>query len=80
MSTITAGVQSRSSSCVKAINADLANCTVDVVYNTGSRYIYSNVDRDAIARLLSNPEISLGFWAHNNLIKPESVTYKLIKA
>lgn len=80
MSTIKAGVQRRSSSCVQSIETDLSNGTVDVTYQTGQRYIYSNVNREAISRLLTNPEISLGFWAHQNLIRPSDVTYKLIKA
>jgi hypothetical protein len=39
-------------------------------------YNYTNVSRRAIANLMLNPNMSLGFWINANLIDSKRVSYK----
>ena len=80
MSSINSLTQKRSSSCVESIEADIQTGTVLVAFKTGNTYVYNGVSRDAISRLLTSSDVSLGFWVHNQCIKPANVTYKLIKS
>ena len=56
----------RSSTCVDYIITNLFAGTVRVMYNTGAGYTYKARKRD-ILNLLSNQNISLGFWVNNCL-------------
>jgi hypothetical protein len=42
-----------------------------VEFASGHAYEYTNVSRRAIANLLLNPNMSLGFWVNQNCIRPE---------
>ena len=42
-----------------------------VEFDNGYSYEYTNVSRRAIANLLMNPNMSLGFWVNQNCIRPE---------
>ena len=42
-----------------------------VEFANGYSYEYTNVSRRAIANLLLNPNMSLGFWVNQNCIRPE---------
>ena len=42
-----------------------------VEFANGYSYEYTNVSRRAIANLLLNPNMSLGFWVNQNCIAPE---------
>jgi len=63
----------RSSDAIFCISTDLINGVVDVMFNNGSVYHYTNVSRRAIANLQMQPNMSLGFWVNNNLIKAQRV-------
>lgn len=41
---------------------------VQVAYAKGNIYHYTHVSRRAIANLLLNPNMSLGFWVNSNLL------------
>ena len=42
-----------------------------VEFANGYSYEYTGVSRRAIANLLLNPNMSLGFWVNQNCIRPE---------
>jgi hypothetical protein len=63
----------RSSDAIFCISTDLINGVVDVMFNNGSVYHYTNVSRRAIANLQLQPNMSLGFWVNNNLLKAKRV-------
>ena len=53
---------------------DPVRAVVEVAYNKGDVYKYTHVSRRAIANLLINPSISLGFWVNRNLLSCDSKT------
>ena len=59
-------IQPRTSDCVEVMYVNIIAGTVEVAYSKGSIYQYSNVSRRAIANLLINPSMSLGFWVNKN--------------
>ena len=74
----------RTSAAIHCISTDFLNGVVDVMFNNGSVYRYSNVSRRAIANLQLQRNISLGFWVNNNLLANKRVkstqTYSAIPA
>ena len=42
-----------------------------VEFANGYSYEYTGVSRRAIANLMLNPNMSLGFWVNQNCIRPE---------
>ena len=62
------------SSAINAMSADLLRGKVIVRFETGHIYSYLNVSRRAIANLLSQPNMSLGFWVNNNCVNAKRVT------
>ena len=58
----------RTSTAIHCISTDFLNGIVDVMFNNGSVYRYSNVSRRAIANLQLQRNMSLGFWVNNNLL------------
>ena len=58
----------RSSDAIECISLSLINGTVSVMYRGGAVYRYTNVSRRAIANLMLNPNMSLGFWINENLV------------
>ena len=57
-----------SSNVVDSIKCDLLNRSCTVTYNNGKRYFYENVKRRAMINLLTQPNISGGFWVNDNLL------------
>ena len=64
----------RSSSCVDYVNVNPVNGTANVTFTNGVSYRYINVSRRAIANLLVNPNMSLGFWVNNNCVNSNRVS------
>ena len=58
----------RSSSAVSALSVDLLSQRALVTFKNGYIYEYKNVSKRAIANVLFNPDMSLGFWVNNNLV------------
>ena len=58
--------KARTSTCVKSIDVSPLTGTAIVEFLTGTRYEYNNVSRKAIANLLAQPNMSLGFWVNAN--------------
>ena len=65
----------RNSDCCDGVAVDLLNGTASVLFNNGAVYNYTNVSRRAIANLMLNPNISLGFWINANLVDNKRVAY-----
>lgn len=70
-------ISKQSSSFIDYICADLLRGTVSVYFKSSSiqRYAYKNVSRRAIANLMLNPNMSLGFWFNNNIENSTRVAY-----
>ena len=65
----------RNSDCCDGVAVDLLNGTASVLFNNGAVYNYTNVSRRAIANLMLNPNMSLGFWINANLVGKKRVSY-----
>ena len=58
----------RTSDCAKHIIVDPVRGIAQVAYHNGNIYEYTHVSRRAIANLILNPNMSLGFWINENLL------------
>ena len=64
-------IQPRTSDAVAALQVSPILGVVLVEFANGYSYEYTNVSRRAIANLMLNPNMSLGFWVNQNCIRPE---------
>ena len=64
-------VPARTSSAIDTLKVDLLARKAKVVFVTGYEYEYTNVSARAIAQVLFNPDISLGFWVNNNCVNAD---------
>ena len=64
-------VPTRTSTAIDSLEVDLLARKAKVTFVNGYEYEYSNVSARAIANVLFNPDISLGFWVNNNCINAE---------
>jgi hypothetical protein len=63
----------RTSSAIDCLLVDPIRGTACVIFKNGYSYAYINVSRRAIANLLLNPNMSLGFWVNANLVNSTRV-------
>ena len=68
MFTMFINVPTRTSAAIKSLKVDLLAREALVTFKDGNTYEYENVSARAIANVLFNPDISLGFWVNNNCI------------
>ena len=62
----------RTSTAIKELEVDLLKQKARFTFKEQGRgYEYSNVSKRAIANVLFNPDVSLGFWVNNNCINSE---------
>jgi hypothetical protein len=61
-------VTNRTSSAIRCLLVDPIRGTATVEFKNGYAYEYTNVSRRAIANLLAQPNMSLGFWVNKNLL------------
>jgi hypothetical protein len=61
----------RTSNAIDSLEVDLLKQKARCVFNNGKGYEYGNVSKRAIANVLFNPDVSLGFWVNNNLVNSE---------
>ena len=66
-------VPTRTSTAIETLKVDLLARKAQVTFVTGYEYEYENVSARAIANVLFNPDVSLGFWVNNNCLKADSV-------
>ena len=64
-------IQPRTSDAVACLQVSPVLGVVLVEFASGHAYEYTHVSRRAIANLMLNPNMSLGFWVNNNCIRPE---------
>ena len=64
-------VTNRTSSAIEELQVDAINQQAIVTFTNGNTYVYGNVSTRAIVNVLFNPDVSLGFWVNNNLLKSE---------
>ena len=64
-------INNRTSSAVEDLQVDALNKQAIVTFTNGNTYLYDNVSTRAIVNLIFNPDVSLGFWVNNNLVKSE---------
>ena len=65
----------RNSSCSDGVAVDIIAGTASVLFSNGAVYRYTNVSRRAIANLLLNRNMSLGFWINDNLKANKRVSF-----
>ena len=64
-------VANRTSSAISDLQVDALSKQAIVTFKDGSTYAYGNVSTRAIVLLMFSPDVSLGFWVNNNLIKSD---------
>ena len=64
----------RSSDAVEYIAANPFTGVVNVLFESGHSYQYTNVSRRAIVNLLNQPNMSLGFWINANCVDAKRAT------
>ena len=64
-------VTNRTSSAISSLQVDGLNSQAIVTFKDGNTYAYGNVSKRAILNVMFNPDVSLGFWVNNNLLKSE---------
>ena len=62
-------VPTRTSAAIEGLKVDLLARKALVTFANGYEYEYDNVSARSIFQLLTNPDISLGFWVNNNCLK-----------
>ena len=68
----------RTSAAVQFVHVDLLRGVAVVSFKQGHMYEYKNVSRRAIANLMANPNISLGFWVNRNLLDVTRTSYAIL--
>ena len=66
-------VPTRTSAAIESLKVDLLARKALVTFANGYEYEYGNVSARAIANVLFNPDVSLGFWVNNNCLKADRV-------
>jgi hypothetical protein len=61
-------IANRSSDAIAQIQVSPILGVALVEYSNGYRYEYTNVSRRAILNLMTQPNISLGFWVNANCV------------
>jgi hypothetical protein len=64
-------IQPRTSDAVVQLQVSPVLGVVLVEFTSGHAYEYTHVSRRAIANLMLNPNMSLGFWVNKNCIAPD---------
>ena len=64
-------INNRTSSAIEDLQVDALSKRAIVTFKQGNTYAYGNVSTRAIVNLIFNPDVSLGFWVNNNLVKSE---------
>ena len=68
----------RTSSACQFVHVDLLRGVATVSFKNGNMYEYKNVSRRAIASLMANPNMSLGFWVNANCVDTVRTSCKVV--
>ena len=66
-------IQPRTSDAIACLQVSPVLGVALVEFANGYSYEYTGVSRRAIANLLLNPNMSLGFWINQNCVAPKRV-------
>ena len=61
----------RTSNAIESLEVDLLKQQARCIFKGGRGYEYGNVSKRAIANVMFNHYVSLGFWVNNNLVNTE---------
>ena len=65
-------VTNRTSSAIQDLQVDALNSQAIVTFKNGNTYVYGNVSKFEIKRLLDAPTQSIGQWVNNNLVNADT--------
>lgn len=68
----------RTSDACQFVHVDLLRGVATVSFKNGHMYEYKNVSRRAIASLMANPNMSLGFWVNHNCVDAVRTSYAVV--
>ena len=68
----------RTSAAAEFVHVDLLRGVATVSFKNGHMYEYKNVSRRAIASLMANPNMSLGFWVNANCVDAQRTSYSIL--
>ena len=68
----------RTSAACQFVHVDLLRGVATVSFKNGHMYEYKNVSRRAIASLMANPNMSLGFWVNHNCVDAVRTSYAVV--
>ena len=68
----------RTSAACQFVHVDLLRGVATVSFKNGHMYEYKNVSRRAIASLMANPNMSLGFWVNANCVDARRTSYSVL--
>lgn len=68
----------RTSDACQFVHVDLLRGVATVSFKNSDMYEFKNVSRRAIASLMANPNMSLGFWVNANCVDAARTSYKLV--
>ena len=68
----------RTCAAAQFVHVDLLRGVAIVSFKNGNMYEYKNVSRRAIASLMANPNMSLGFWINHNLLDTKRTSYTIV--
>ena len=63
------------SSAINSLKVDPSAATAETEFSNGRKYLYTNVNVDAIYDLLKNGADSFGKWVNTNLTNSRGVIY-----
>ena len=63
------------STAIDSLKVDPSAGTAETIFSNGRKYLYTNVNVDAIYDLLKNGADSFGLWVNANLVGKKGVDY-----
>ena len=68
----------RTSDACQFVQVDLLRGVATVSFKNSNMYEFKNVSRRAIASLMANPNMSLGFWVNANCVDAQRTSYNVV--
>ena len=68
----------RTSDACQFVQVDLLRGVATVSFKNSNMYEFKNVSRRAIASLMANPNMSLGFWVNANCVDAKRTSYSVV--
>ena len=68
-------INGKTSTAIDSLRVDPSAGTAETIFSNGRKYLYTNVNVDAIYDLLKNGSDSFGQWVNANLVGKKGVDY-----